>query len=116
MKTTIGKKNIIPVDSSTNNATRENSSLRPGLRNRNMVDYAALANPKIKRLIQMPKKPHIPEHVGGGHLKVLLEHIGLNVCLIVLIKCITLVLSAAHSNELKFQNKRKSYLQYYHLK
>ena len=55
---------IIPLDSSTYNATRRINSRRPGLRNRIKVDYATFANPKVNKLIQMPTRPHTPEHVG----------------------------------------------------
>ena len=33
------------------------------LRNRNGIDYDKLANPKVNKLIQLPEKPHTPEHV-----------------------------------------------------
>ena len=40
------------------------NSCREGLRNRRRINYAEIAKPKIDKLIQMPTKPHTPEHVG----------------------------------------------------
>ena len=60
----------------------------------NKIDYNKVNNPKVNKLIQLPRKPYTPEHVGEA-LKVISDHIGLNAYITVLIKCTTLELSVA---------------------
>ena len=60
----IEKDVVIPADSFKDSDVRKAISRRPGLRNRPKVDYVSLANPKVNKLIQLPTKPHTPEHVG----------------------------------------------------
>ena len=49
---------------------------RSGLRNRKRVDYNnnKLTNPKINKLIQVPLKPHTPEHVGEALNSDIISH------------------------------------------